>query len=547
MKRLNKLSNALLLTGSVLFLIVFFYIPIVLVIYKSFSYDGGFSVQALREILTSPWQLRVIFFTIRQAFYSSILSLLFGLPLAWMFGRYSFYGKYFMKSLFLVPFILPGITVALGFILFYGNNGFINQFLGRFGFNIRVLYSLRAILMAHIFYNIPIVIRVVGNTIEKFNKRLEQAGECLGANKFQLWTRLFIPCLTPSILNAGLLVFIYCFMTFGIVLVLGDVSYTTIEVNIFILVRQLMNLRLGMALGLVQIILSLSFLLVSRAVQNQYNYYLSYIYDEQREQASLWSAGLLNLVGKVVYFFFALLFVISPIVSIFVYFIHNSSWGNSFSFFAYDAVIASTKAIVLLNSTLLAFTSAFLCTVISFCLALGIYRSSRFKFLEVIAFMPMGISSVTFGLGFILFQRYFPFNRFSLLIIAHTIISFPLVFKIIYDGLKHIKVSYLSAGECLGAKPRQIMYKIILPLMLNCLFTGFIFAFALSLGELGAASVLQRNFVTIPLAIYRYLSARQFISATGMSLLLVFTALASFYVSEILKTRFERLTNDRSA
>lgn len=531
----------------VLFLILFFYTPVAIIIFRTLTIEEGFSLKAIIDLLSVKWQQRVIIFTLKQAFYSALLTIAFAMPLAWIFGKYDFYGKKFLKSVFLIPFILPGITVALGFMLFYGNSGFLNQFLSRFNLNVRVLYSLKAILLAHIFYNIPVAIRIIGNTLEKFNIRLEQAAKTLGANRFNLFLRLYLPCLLPSIINSFVLIFIYCFMTFGIVLVLGDVSYTTIEVNIFVLIRQLINFRAGMALGFIQIMISVIFLSVARFVQNKQDFFHSYILEEKVYKKPLFRSfnDFKNIahILKLVYFLIFLLFVIAPIASVFIFFIKSAInfdvFYQNFNLFIMDPIIASTKFKVIFNSAILGLMSSLISVTLALMLSFGIHKKKWLKNLEILAILPMGISSVTFGLGFLLFLNYISISRFVLLIFAHSVISFPIVFKIIYEGISQLKSNVMLAAKSLGANDFYVFYKISLPLLKNNIFNALMFAFAISLGELGAVSILQRNYVTIPLAIYRYISARNFISATGMSLILIITATLIFYISEFLKEKVD--------
>jgi thiamine transport system permease protein len=530
-----------------LFLLILFYLPISLVLIKSLTLGKEISLQAIIDVIKNPLHQGVILFTIKQAFYSAIATIILSLPLAWIFGKYNFIGKQLLKSFFLVPFILPGITVALGFILFYGNSGFLNQFLNNFGFKLRILYSFKAIIMAHIFYNIPIAIRIISNTIEKFNIKLIHAAKSLGANDLQVFFKIYLPCLIPSIINAFILIFIYCFMTFGIVLILGDVAFTTIEVDIFILIRQQLNYKTGMALGFVQIIISLLFLTISRYFQIKSEYFQSFILEEKNNPPSFnFMSSTQNKLKKILessYFIIALIFILAPIISVFFFFINNlfnyQSFVQHFNLFTYDPIIGTNKLSAITNSLIIGLCSSFITVILALLLSFGIYNK-KYKYLELFAVLPMGISSVTFGLGFLLLLNYINISRYLLLIFAHSVICFPLVFKIIYEGVIQLKRNYLSAAKILGANSIQVFTKITLPLMRNNLFNALMLSFAISLGEFGAASILQRNFVTIPIAIYRHISARDFISATGMSLILILTAIIVFYASEHLKSILQK-------
>ena len=257
-----------------LFLFIFFYIPLLTIIKDSFLVDQRFNLGNFSELLTSYYHRYVILFTLKQAFISLFFTLLLGLPAAYIFTHFSFPGKNIIRPLFLIPFVLPSILVALGFILLYGQNGFLNSFLGKFNLNLRILYRLEAIILAHSFYNFPIVLKFVSDAWQRINKNYLAAAQTLGANRWKRFWAITFPSLLPSIINASVLVFIYCFMSFGIVLVLGSVRYTTLEVNIYIMIYHLIRFPLVMALGSIQLLFSLIFLLI--AIRSK-QYYIKHL------------------------------------------------------------------------------------------------------------------------------------------------------------------------------------------------------------------------------------------------------------------------------
>ena len=113
------------------------------------------------DFLSDPWNLQVIAFSLFQAFFSALLSILVGLPGAWLLTNYNFPGQRWFRLLTYLPFILPSILVVLAMVLFFGNNGWINRslmaLLGTEEPPLQFLYSLSGILIAHVFYNFPIV------------------------------------------------------------------------------------------------------------------------------------------------------------------------------------------------------------------------------------------------------------------------------------------------------------------------------------------------------------------------------------------------------
>jgi len=178
---------------------------------------------------------RAVSFTFYQAFLSTFITLLVGIPSSYLFGRFSFRGKNLLKILSTLPFILPTVVVAAGFTALIGSKGWLNLFLMdilRISTPpIRLLNSLPAILIAHVFYNTSIVIRVVGTAWEQLDQKIENAARVLGATPNNVFWKITLPLLLPSVLSAAILVFLFDFTSFGVILMMGGAAFTTIEVK----------------------------------------------------------------------------------------------------------------------------------------------------------------------------------------------------------------------------------------------------------------------------------------------------------------------------
>ncbi len=133
------------------------------------------------------WHVSTFYFLrFTRPFLSTLLTLALGLPVAFLFARYDFRGKAFLRTLTAIPFMLPTVVVAAGFTALLGPRGWVNIALMRL-FRLETppmifAGTLGAILVAHIFYNTTIVIRIVGNALSHLDPRLEQAARTLGAN-----------------------------------------------------------------------------------------------------------------------------------------------------------------------------------------------------------------------------------------------------------------------------------------------------------------------------------------------------------------------------
>ena len=108
-------------------MLVLFLVPVCMTLGQAFVVDGGFSFSLIASTFTDPYYLRIMAFTLIQALCSTLASLLIGLPGAYLMTTYRFPGKRLLKTLYTIPFVLPSILVVLGFVIFYGNSGFLNK------------------------------------------------------------------------------------------------------------------------------------------------------------------------------------------------------------------------------------------------------------------------------------------------------------------------------------------------------------------------------------------------------------------------------------
>ncbi|MFH1609111.1 MAG: ABC transporter permease subunit, partial [Candidatus Bipolaricaulota bacterium] len=223
------------------FLAIGFFWPLADVLRLGLQVGGRWTGDRLAALLSDPYVRRLLLFTFEQAALSSLLALALGFPLGWFLTRYRFPGRSLLRAFTIVPFVLPSITVALGFILFFGRAGHLNRLLmGAFGLGeppIRVLYTLWAVVLAHAFYNAPVVARFVNAAWERVDPTLIEAARALGARPAWAFLTVTLPLLLPAVASALALVFVLCTLSFTIPLALGGARYATVEVGVYLYAR----------------------------------------------------------------------------------------------------------------------------------------------------------------------------------------------------------------------------------------------------------------------------------------------------------------------
>jgi len=533
----------LLLALAALLALVFYY-PLALVLTGTFRSAGGWSLSALTSVISDPYYVHLIWFTIVQAAYSTLLSLGIGLVGAYILVHYDFPGKRTIRSLTVIPFVLPAIVVALGFILFFGNSGYLNRALiCLFGLSrppLRILYSLTGIVLAHAFYNAPIVMRVVSVSWEGFDPSIDEAAVSLGAGRLRRFIGITLPRLMPAILSSSALVFVFTFLSFPIVLTLGGARYATIEVGIYTLVRTLLDYNHGAALILVEMTISLFF---------------TYLYLRAEGRLAIPTQGSRRLsprrflappvsVGKVLIALYVLLvgiFFLGPIVSIIVDSLRSAqSWSianyaqllsQRYSPFLGTSPLATVRTSLIIGS-LATMASLLVGTMIAFFVVRG--RIIGRWVIEAALMAPLAVSSVAIGFALLRGLSAPPLRlggTLAAIVIAHAVLIYPFVVRVLRPILEGLDPQLVEAARSLGSSRLRAFLDIELPLLKRGLLVAAVFAFALSMGEMSATIILMRpGLSTIPIAVYGLLSARQFGAASAMAVVLIAVTAASFIV-----------------
>jgi thiamine transport system permease protein len=508
--------------GASLFLAIFFFLPLSRILFL------GLGQGELNTLLQPALKIvgPVLGFTFYQALLSTLLTLLVGLPGAYLFSHYDFPGKKWLKALTGVPFMLPTVVVAAGFNALLGQRGLLNvSLMNWFGFiNPPIIFinTLGAILIAHVFYNTTIVLRLVGDTWQRLDPRLGQAAQVLGASPWGVFKKVILPLLTPSILAASMLVFLFDFTSFGVILLMGGPHFATLEVEIYIQSLQLLNLPMASFLSIVQLISTLIFSIIYSRMMAKGSIISRQSGNPQRKLQT-WGS---KLFAWAVLGLFTILFIFPmlalPIRSVLQF---DSALGVRASQpiritldFYKELFINRSGSIffippiqALMNSIKYALMTVGISLLLSIPVAYSLARPKKLdRILDPLLLLPLGSSAVSLGLGYIITFNQPPLNLLIspwIVPLAHSTIAIPFVIRSLQPAIASIPDEYRMEASVLGASPFKAWLKVTWPFMSRAALASSIFAFTISLGEFGATSLVARpDNPTIPLAIYRFIS-----------------------------------------
>jgi len=485
------------------FLAVFFAWPVLAIVGRGILADGPFF-----EVLVRPRTLRLVGLTLAQAAIASAVCVLVGVPIAHVLYRLRFRGRGVLRALVIVPFVMPTVVVGVAFRTLLREGGILG-FLGLDG-------TFAAILLALVFFNVAVVVRTVGGTWEGLDGRQEDAARVLGASPARVFATITVPRLAPSIVAAASIVFLFCSTAFGVVLVLGGTRFGTIETEIWLLTTQFLDLRAASVLSVTQIVVVVVLLAIAARARGRRT--------AQRRVAASANGrrprrgDALPIAVTIVTA--ALLSV--PVLALVLRSLQSSAgWG--LGNYAALAGTGTRNALVvpvweaLGNSLTIALQATLIAVVVGLVASIVLSRTPRTargrRALEVfdgVLMLPLGVSAVTLGFGFLVTLNQPPLDLRSspiLVPIAQALVALPLIVRTVLPVLRGIDPRLREAATVLGAAPGRVLRDVDLAIVARPALAASGLAFAVALGEFGATTFLSRpDHPTLPVVIYRLIS-----------------------------------------
>ena len=548
----------LVATSTAAVLVVMFYYPVATVFVEAVVVDGVCTPEPLVDVLTSEFYLVDIFwFTAYQALLSTVASVLLGLPGAWVLARFEFPGRETLRSLTILPFVMPSIMVAIGFVATFGQNGTLNGMLGAVGLpTVELLYTLPAIVIAHAFYNAPLVARVTTAAWESVDASAIETARSLGASPTRAFYDVVVPQLLPAIAIGATLTFVFTFASFPIVLALGGFQLATVEVFIFSRIQNLAYAEAA-ALAAVETVISLGLT------------YLYLRYEGRQRGAgegarpqprrSLWpgswtlrEAGARAAIGG--YGVVVVAVFVVPIASMvlasvtdgggltldhYLFLVERQQTGASYQ----------TRPLPAIRNSLL-FGGGTLLVAVPMGIVLAVLTTRQFRghaVIDALTMAPLAVSGIVVGLGLLrglvfgveVFGARIRVTGTLAIVAAHAVGAYPFVVRSVAPLLGNLDDRLVESARSLGASRARALLDIELPLVAAGVVAGAAFVFAISIGEFDSTVVLSEgsSSYTMPVALERYLG-RRLGPATAMGCVLLFVTSLSFVVIERFGDRY---------
>ncbi len=513
----------IMMSGVMLLLAVAFVAPLAVVMMRGL---------APLEVTAYAMIGRVVVATLLQATISTgvaaVIALIVTWAMVWRPGRLAD----ITWLAVIMPFIVPtpvAATMATGVC---GSGSWCATALG-----LEVPQGFALIIAVHVWFNAGVLVRLLREAWLAVQGRMHHAAATLGASPWRQFVTVTWPLVTPALWAGMTLVLLYCIGSFGVILLLGGGRVASLEVEIWRQTAQFLRLDVATAMALVQLFISIGLLVLSERWQRR-------IRRESVMYAPSPRAGFWGVVALIVQVLCVVLFV-APFVVVFVRsLMPQEAWWQALVSLA-QPVRGSGLFVSPLESL---WRSLWLATLVAVITLVVAWVLSAPGWWRIVATLPIGVSAVTLGLGYLLW--FGPMRLLQtpwVLLAAHVVLALPLVGRQLMTARDRLPDTYHHAAATLGASPWRQWWSVTVPLLRRSLVAAALVAFAVSLGDFAAGLLLtQPDTATAPIMVGRLLGrpgALQYAMAAALSSLLVVICVVVMLVVQ----RLERMSPQRVA
>ena len=540
---------------SIAILVIVVAVPVLLILFNAFWVNGEFNLRDVVNIIMEPETYKALTNSLIIASGTTIGSTIVGTFFAWLVTRTDLPYKAFMKSMFLVPFMLPSFIGALAWkMLLSPNAGFINKFfINNFGFEgpIFNIYSYLGIVLVEVMYLFPFVFIQVCGALERMDPTLEESARISGAGLFTITRKITIPLVLPSILSGALLIMLYSMAHFGTVAVLGiENGIFNIPTLIYQRIHQSAgsfdSIRTGTVLATVLVITAAFIIWLQGKILSKGHYQIIGGKSFRPMELKLRALRVPLLIICLAYIAFT---IVLPTAVIFLvgglktyglpFTLQNLSLDN-YKFILFDYKVTKDA---IWNSVSLGLSAALITMFAGVMISYVIVKMKvRGKgILEFLGMLPFSVPGSVIALGVILaWSGQFGINLYNtvwIILVAYIARYMGFSLKANSAALEQVHDSLVEAARSCGATMWQTLKDIVLPLVRPGMLASFFLIFLPSLRELTVSIMLYAPTTrTIGVAIYTLNEDGE----TVVSAALAGIALILIIVGQTLINRFTR-------
>ena len=539
----------------VAFLVIFEVIPLSYLLIRSLFPKGSFSLDSFKRVYTYDLNWTALINTVIISGLTTLFGVILAFPLAFLVGRTDMYGKKFFRTLFVTTYMVPPYVGAMAWLrLLNPNAGVLNKFLMQI-FNLPKapfnIYTVGGIVWVLTCFYYPYAFITISRAMEKMDPSLEEASKISGASPIKTLMTITIPMMTPSIIAAGLLVFVASASAFGIPSIIGapgQIYTVTTRIIDFVHIGSEEGLNDAMVLAVFLMAIANIVLYVTTFVIGKRQYITM---SGKSTRPNIVELGKWRVPITVIISIFSFFVVILPFVTVaLTSFTVNmgkpiglsnmsmSAWNKVFS---RASILSSTK-----NSIIAGFAAAFFGIVISCIMAYLLQRTNvkGKRIPDFLITLGSGTPSVTIALALIISMsgkfKINIYNTLTIMIIAYMIKYMLMGMRTVVSAMSQVHPSLEEAAQISGANWLRMLKDVTVPLIGASIVAGFFLIFMPSFYELTMSTLLySSNTKTIgyELYIYQTYHSQQVASALATAILL-FVIIINYLLNKLTKGQF---------
>ncbi len=486
---------------------------------------GEMTTASENSSLNTSFLIKVVKFSLLQAFLSTLISIMLAIPVARALHRQQFPGKSLLLSLAGLSLVIPVIVAILGIVAVHGNAGWLSHLAAKFNLETHYLYGLAGILIAHVFFNLPLATRILLlslNTIPNSSWRLARH---LGMRSWDLFRFLEWPLFKVQLPQLAGLIFLLCFTSFAIVLVFGGgLKYSTLEVSIYQALQFDFNLAKAVKLALVQVsICAFVFVFITRKA-SQFSFQQLSIKSVVRDDGD----SPLQRIFDVAILILFLLWVLLPILAILAGGLNFSAW-SVLGTQGFWLALKGSLWVSLISGCLAAVIVLSLCYLYKSFRTSGLASNLLDLLVQLILIFPPFVLAT--GL-FIVLRGNLTFSGPIIVILINILAILPFMMRVLLPSVLYTH-RYDRLSTSLGLININRLSKVDWPLIKKSFALALGVGLALSVGDFSVIALFgSQDFQTLPLYLYRLMGAYRTEQAGIIAIIICMMALLMFFLSQ---------------
>jgi len=508
-----KKDRLALLAGAIVVLTYGVIYPNAAVVVSSFVRDGVWTFANYREVLSQRVVIEAIVSSLGLSIATVALCALVGVPLAFLFERFTFPGRRIFAAIAALPLVLPPLVGSVAFIFLAGETGILAH-------SIQNLFQLEqppwrlagwpALLLFHTYTMYPFFYVLTGAGLRRIDASLAEAARSLGGSRAFVFARVLGPQLTPSLIAAALLTFMTSMASFSAPLLFGgNVRVLTLEI---FTARQRGDMMIATTETVVLAVISLAALILFQRYEGTRKFAAATMKGAPRRRVTI-ASGKARVLAACAAVIFAIVLVLPMATLFLVSFAREGSWTtqtlpSAYTLANYQRLFGDPNAAeVFFNSFSMSAVAALAALVWSFCVVMLLVKRERGRatllgrggrrLLSLLILVPWALPGTVvavsvaeaYGQRSLLLGSFVLVGTFWILPVVYFLRFMPLVVRALQASTEQVDPALGEAAGSLGARAWQRFLRVTLPLVWPGAVAGTLLAFVIALGEY-VASVL---------------------------------------------------------